>query len=492
MNVRTPLHQKPSIADSHLSLRTLKFAGVRWTVPVRPVTKLYSLQFRTWRTVPFKYTIVGFCQFSRAMWHSPSPADDSDRRPETESRDESEHFTLADQIVNSSLTNSSIFSSSLNSSVFTDNESGFSPRSEILETPLSIGTLVSRETRMLYNESDHSGLESEEEDFPFSDGIDTFSFIRPINRPLQRSYIKPTENVNVCDGLKRYWVLFDKEIMLKTHIELLNIDLTKTSHARVSLLAHDSGVVTREEAKRRIAHGIGEELRSANSASTLKDIETPISGYWAHFLPVTEINALWTSIVANIYFFGDKFSNVVTIQVIDDTESLLQLQTKGFDSVYQNSQRGGRSNQGLRCCVFIPCNGTCDAEIYRHGASLLSTLPEDKRKADIYFRHLPQHDSKSLPHHRNTKEKSSHKSIRKMLKTSEEHVDASIYKLARRAASKPTPLFGRDLTNEMHCQRRRKKSRTEEEDPVLMQFLLMKLDGIAWKIISPQVMLSSS
>ena len=79
-----------------------------------------------------------------------------------------------------------------------------------------------------------------------------------------------------------------------------------------------------------------------------------------------------------------------------------------------------------------------------------------------------------------------------MLKTSEEHVDASIYKLARRAASKPTPLFGRDLTNEMHCQRRRKKSRTEEEDPVLMQFLLMKLDGIAWKIISPQVMLSSS
>ena len=60
---------------------------------------------------------------------------------------------------------------------------------------------------MLYDESDHSGLESEEDDFPFSDDVDTFSFIRPINRPPKRSFIKPTENINFCDGLKRFVTL---------------------------------------------------------------------------------------------------------------------------------------------------------------------------------------------------------------------------------------------------------------------------------------------
>ena len=90
--------------------------------------------------------------------------------------------------------------------------------------------------------------------YRFDFGSQEFVSLRPKRKSRRTVEPTPAEEVarQVAAGQKRYWVRFDNRVMLKTHLELINISLKSCAHSSVALLNVNSHFIGEAEAMERL------------------------------------------------------------------------------------------------------------------------------------------------------------------------------------------------------------------------------------------------
>ena len=111
--------------------------------------------------------------------------------------------------------------------------------------------------------------ESDSEDFSVTNYLESYNNRSMFATPSQRRakvYIQPTnhDQETASSKNKLFWTLFDNKVMLKSHIELLNIQLSATSHKRVAIISQDASMINEVEAQlifSRYFHGNWDDKR---------------------------------------------------------------------------------------------------------------------------------------------------------------------------------------------------------------------------------------
>ena len=218
------------------------------------------------------------------------------------------------------------------------------------------------------------------------------------------------DNDNNQKNKKLYWVLFDNQIMKKTHIELLNVQLSKTSHKRVAILSQDATIVSKDEALlifSRYFHGKWDNKKDVNYNRVQNERESMFlfhtknnnrcnnksnsggkkihdHGFWAQYFSVNDLNTMWRTLVAQTFFWGDRFvATVSAISVVEPTDGLVTDNRLTFDGAMYDTERGVRNAMERNCIIIVPCT-VDNGEIYRHGVSLLS-VQANTSTAPLYF-----------------------------------------------------------------------------------------------------------
>ena len=351
-------------------------------------------------------------------------------------------------------------------------------------------------TRIRYQDhSDSEWEESDGEDFSVTNYLESYNSRSMFATPSQRRakvYVKPTNHAQdtAISKNKLFWTLFDNKIMLKSHVELLNIQLSTTSHKRAAIISQDARMINEAEAQlifSRYFHGNWDDKKDSNYTKVqnernafflpdrmsnsikndeiINDNEKSVNGgqnwwgakkwkkkdehgFWAQYFGVRDLNAIWRSLVAQTFFWGDRlFSTVSAIMIAPQNTSIFSSNSSTFDGIMQSTERGIRHAAEKNCMVIIPCKAG-PSEVYRHGVSILSLLPNCATEP-LYFQQCSvQKDNVEILRKRHASSKNRKSDKRNHFKVledyilkEEDHIHKSEFKIVKGRIQNPMTIF---------------------------------------------------
>ena len=410
-------------------------------------------------------------------------------------------------------------------------------------------------TRIRYHDhSDSEWEESDSEDFSVTNYLESYNNRSMFATPSQRRakvYIQPTnhDQETASSKNKLFWTLFDNKVMLKSHIELLNIQLSATSHKRVAIISQDASMINEVEAQlifSRYFHGNWDDKKDSNYIKvqnernalflpdciskgiknddviakksigeakqwwgTKKWTKKNEHGFWAQYFGVKNLNAMWRSLVAQTFFWGDRlFSTVSAITIAPQNTSIFSSNSSTFDAIMQSTERGIRHAAEKNCVVIMPCKAGL-SEVYRHGVSILSLLP-DCATEPLHFQQFPvQKDNVEIARKRkrSSKNRSSFKVLEDYILKEEDHIHKSEFKIVKGRIQNAMTIFSPGKTpskfNDSNgngvpkSKRRRIQIRDEnsgsdncvgvvkngvvDEEDIKCEHRFYRLSGVVWK-----------
>eukprot|EP00516_Mucochytrium_quahogii_P007089 CAMPEP_0203751244 /NCGR_PEP_ID=MMETSP0098-20131031/5345_1 /ASSEMBLY_ACC=CAM_ASM_000208 /TAXON_ID=96639 /ORGANISM=" , Strain NY0313808BC1" /LENGTH=411 /DNA_ID=CAMNT_0050640871 /DNA_START=471 /DNA_END=1707 /DNA_ORIENTATION=+ len=234
-----------------------------------------------------------------------------------------------------------------------------------------------------------------------TDSDNEMLLLRP--RKKTRTRIGPSIDES-SNGARRYWVRFDDAVMLKTHIELLNIILKKCAHHSVSLLNANADLISRDEAIDRFMEysgpckcrfGANKEKENSSSSSSgpysATDAVHSINhtkkssckeGYWAHFFDIDDVDEVWRS-ACSAHLFGQR--KIGTVFEIRSCTPEPDMPPDKFDMISSYS----KSRRSCSVCLVVPCENEVSA-IQAVGVEIVKML---LLKECIYYRHTDPKDA---------------------------------------------------------------------------------------------------
>ena len=227
---------------------------------------------------------------------------------------------------------------------------------------------------------------------------------------------------------KQFWVRFDAQVMLKSHLELLNISLSGTEHVSVALLNANSRFVSREEAFERLtrdsslmcvardgratAHvplpvfsdssasagssgaaaaaeregGRSKRRKSSSLRESVAALQQPVSdGYFAHVFDIDDIDEVWRSMVSAHVIGQGRLGDVFELRACAGSSSGV---VQPFDML------GSLSRHRRHPCValVVPCERRDEALLVVGKA--LTPAPSCSRSPSTTGTARPQRSSK--------------------------------------------------------------------------------------------------
>eukprot|EP00943_MAST-04B_sp_MAST-4B-sp1_P004979 g4979.t1 len=316
-----------------------------------------------------------------------------------------------------------------------------------------------------------------DDDFSVDNYLETYEnnnshnvFAIPSQR-RKKIYVQDENKSENENSSKLYWVLFDNQIMKKSHIDLLNVQLSKTSHSRVAILSQDATILSKDEASvifARYFHGNWDNRKDTNYDLVQNERESMFlfhknsedrkknkiindHGFWAQYFSVNDLNTVWRTLVAQTFFWGDRFvATVSAIKVVAPTDGLITSNRLTFDGAMYDTERGVRNAMERNCVIIVPCK-VDDAEIYRHGVSLLS-IQSNISTQPLYFQKckLKQDNNKyiekkrkkiSRPPGKKGNDRIKMKIIEDYIEKEEEHIHSSVYKILKKKIANKLSMF---------------------------------------------------
>ncbi len=319
-----------------------------------------------------------------------------------------------------------------------------------------------------YESDDDFSVDNYLETYENNNSRDVFAIPSQRRKKIYVQDENKSENEN---SSKLYWVLFDNQIMKKSHIDLLNVQLSKTSHSRVAILSQDATILSKDEASvifARYFHGNWDNKKDANYDLVQNERESMFlfhknsedrkrnkiindHGFWAQYFSVNDLNTVWRTLIAQTFFWGDRFiATVSAIKVVAPTDGLVTSNRLTFDGAMYDTERGVRNAMERNCVIIVPCK-VDDAEIYRHGVSLLS-VQSNISIQPLYFQKckLKQDNDKYIE--KKTKKISRQpakkgndrikmKIIEDYIEKEEEHIHSSVYKILKKKIANQLSMF---------------------------------------------------
>ncbi|GBG24351.1 Hypothetical Protein FCC1311_005692 [Hondaea fermentalgiana] len=263
-------------------------------------------------------------------------------------------------------------------------------------------------------EVEASGDEVDEEEgtFTVEDRNGDFLFFRP--RKRARRTIAPTPSANCPQDEPRFWVRFDDKVMLKSHLELLNISLKGCAHRSVGVLNLSSHLIEKTEAARRLlrwskaattrerprtclfptqTHNNNNnnktDTSNAGTAATAipKDAEEPFHmGYWSHFFDSDDIDEVWRAMCSAHLTTRSPFGEYFEIRSCRGTGQDDSQESFDTLSAMPRARRGG-------ICAIVPCPHH-EPALLAVGSALSKALI---LRSPVYYRHRTSSEVQSAP-----------------------------------------------------------------------------------------------
>eukprot|EP00946_MAST-07B_sp_MAST-7B-sp1_P002861 g2861.t1 len=248
---------------------------------------------------------------------------------------------------------------------------------------------------------------------------------------------------------RRLWMRCDaRRPILASHISLMNSHVAESGHRLLTVLGCDASVHTRAQVL----------------SATRRDPRA--GGHWAAYFPICELHHVWSNLVTNVYFWGDRFAVSASVGLATSLPAVKRAERRagaraGFDTMLGLVQSGDISEDELLCCAIVPCSHNATlGEIRRAGVSLMASLPGELKDGPVHFRRGGGGEGQAAR--------------RDPAVTESDHVSESVFRMCRETVAD----YHRMSELGTECGEKRKRAGVENRK----DFVMYELSGIVWKV----------